>query len=233
LSRETHKTAEAETVRWAEGNMCGAVLRGADALPWSKIPSRTKGSRRKLGGLMSDQGRPETRSWPASGRRGAVADDARAREVGQMRSTDEACEQSRAIGGGVGGGKASGRGEYRAGNARSGYKAGLACHNYRHGLAAQLHGSPKPRAVQRYHPRQEPGAGKPHAGICAGGAQQCASLPRLVPPFACGQHARSRPGEDLLVAASRRIPLRGTAATALSCNRGISSWSLCRFQTDT
>jgi hypothetical protein len=66
-----------------------------------------------------------------------------------------------------------------AGNARSGYKAGLACHNYRHGLAAQLHGSPKPRTVQRYHPRQEPGAGKPHAGICAAGAQQCASLPRL------------------------------------------------------
>ena len=56
---------------------------------------------------------------------------------------------------------------------------GLACHNYRHGLAAQLHGSPRPRTAQRYHPRQEPGAGKPHAGICAGGAQQCASLPRL------------------------------------------------------
>jgi hypothetical protein len=27
-------------------------------------------------------------------------------------------------------------------------------------------------------PRQEPGAGIPHAGICAGGVQQCASLPR-------------------------------------------------------
>jgi type II secretory pathway component PulJ len=30
----------------------------------------------------------------------------------------------------------------------------------------------------RQNPRWEPGAGKPHAGICAGGARQLASLPR-------------------------------------------------------
>jgi hypothetical protein len=28
---------------------------------------------------------------------------------------------------------------------------------------------------------EEPGGGKPHAGICAGGVQQWASLPRLSP----------------------------------------------------
>jgi hypothetical protein len=39
----------------AEGNMCDAVMRGVDALPWSKTSSRTKGSWRNLGGL----------AWPA------------------------------------------------------------------------------------------------------------------------------------------------------------------------
>jgi hypothetical protein len=33
----------------AEGNMCDAAMRGADALPRSKTPSRTKGSLRNLG----------------------------------------------------------------------------------------------------------------------------------------------------------------------------------------
>ena len=52
MSRENYNVAEAEAVDRAEGNMCGAVLRGADALPWSKTPSRTKGSRRNLGDLI-------------------------------------------------------------------------------------------------------------------------------------------------------------------------------------
>ena len=39
------------------------------------------------------------------------------------------------------------------------------------GDAAKLHGLPRPRTSRHYHPRQEPGAGIPHAGICAGGAQ--------------------------------------------------------------
>jgi RNA-directed DNA polymerase len=46
---------------------------------------------------------------------------------------------------------------------------------------------PRPRILHRWpeqnfavkHPRWEPYAGKPHVRICAGGAQQCASLPRL------------------------------------------------------
>src|SRR5258706_12673193 len=51
-------------------------------------------------------------SWrSASGRRGAEADDARAREVGRGRSGDEAGERSGAIRGGVGGAKGRGRGE--------------------------------------------------------------------------------------------------------------------------
>ena len=54
LSRESHKTAEAEPVSNVEGNMCGPMMRGADALPWSKTTSRTKGSRRNLGDLTFD-----------------------------------------------------------------------------------------------------------------------------------------------------------------------------------
>ena len=52
LSRERPKSVEAEAVTVVEGKMCGAVMRGTDALPWSETPSRTKGSRRKLGDLM-------------------------------------------------------------------------------------------------------------------------------------------------------------------------------------
>ncbi len=55
LSRESHKIAEAETVSNVEGNMCGPVMRGADALPWSKTLSRRKGTRRNLGGLTVDR----------------------------------------------------------------------------------------------------------------------------------------------------------------------------------
>src|SRR5262249_41986261 len=49
--------------------------------------------------------------WPASGRRGAVADDERTWEVRLRNSSWEADEQSRATGCGVGGAKCGGRGE--------------------------------------------------------------------------------------------------------------------------
>jgi hypothetical protein len=37
------------------------------------------------------------------------------------------------------------------------------------------------RLLCRSYPRWEPDAGKPHVRICAGGAQQCVSLPRRAP----------------------------------------------------
>ena len=37
-----------------EGNMCGIAMRDAVAPPGSKAPSRPKGTRRNLRGLMSD-----------------------------------------------------------------------------------------------------------------------------------------------------------------------------------
>src|ERR1700759_5526474 len=45
--------AGAETVQRVEGNMSGAVMRGPVALPGSETRSRTKGSRRNLGDLIS------------------------------------------------------------------------------------------------------------------------------------------------------------------------------------
>jgi hypothetical protein len=51
LSREREIAAEAETVCNVEGNTADAAMRGASALPRSKTPSRTKGSRRNLGDL--------------------------------------------------------------------------------------------------------------------------------------------------------------------------------------
>ena len=53
LSLERSDIAGAEGFDSLEGNMCGTVMRGADALPGSKATSRAKGSYRNLGGLVS------------------------------------------------------------------------------------------------------------------------------------------------------------------------------------
>jgi hypothetical protein len=52
LSHEIRKIAGAEAIRHAEGNMCGAAMRGSVALPGPKATSRTKGTRRNLGDLL-------------------------------------------------------------------------------------------------------------------------------------------------------------------------------------
>ena len=86
-------------------------MRGADALPWSKTPSRATGVRRNLGGLASARSRIAA---PGRARKlgGAHARNARAEDVGQVLSTDESREQGRQLaGGGGGGGKAPAQGE--------------------------------------------------------------------------------------------------------------------------
>ena len=55
LSHERSDIAGAESLYSLEGNMCGTVMRGADALPGSKATSLAKGLHRKLGGLGSDR----------------------------------------------------------------------------------------------------------------------------------------------------------------------------------
>lgn len=55
LSLEIPDIAEAETVASVEGNMCNPAMRGTDAPPGSETTSRTKGTRRNLGDLISDR----------------------------------------------------------------------------------------------------------------------------------------------------------------------------------
>ena len=64
LSRESSNIAEAEAFSVAEGNMCGTVMRGADALPGSKTTSRAKGLHRNLGGLVSGRQMLRERDGP-------------------------------------------------------------------------------------------------------------------------------------------------------------------------
>src|SRR5262249_20172629 len=54
LSSERSDIAGVESFHSLEGNMCGTVMRGADALPGSKATSRAKGSHRNLGYPASD-----------------------------------------------------------------------------------------------------------------------------------------------------------------------------------
>ena len=74
-----------------EPGMCGSSLYGNREIP--RLTSRGEAT------------------WSASGRRGAVADDARTREVRLRHSSWEADEQSRATGCGAGGAKGGGQGE--------------------------------------------------------------------------------------------------------------------------
>ena len=53
MSHEMGNVAEAEAVGTVEGNMGGIAMRDGVAPPGSKAPSRPKGTRRNLRGLMS------------------------------------------------------------------------------------------------------------------------------------------------------------------------------------
>jgi hypothetical protein len=136
-------------------------------LPGSKSTSRAKGSRRKLGDPTSGR---RLRIYSrvrrsASGRRRAVADDARAWEVGRGHSSCEAGEQGGAIRCGVGGAKGRGQG-----------KCAPSTHAPDTVPAKHGTGGGRMRTIVylmvRLDPRWEPYAGKLHVRICAGGAQQ-------------------------------------------------------------
>ena len=109
MSHERSCNAGAEAVQSAEGNMSGAVMRGTAALPGSETSSRTKGSRRNLGDLLSPAA-----AQAAPGRGGKLSrakPPRKAGGVGRLRSTDEAPNKADHVGGGGCGGKAADRGE--------------------------------------------------------------------------------------------------------------------------
>src|SRR3982750_4074585 len=100
--------AGAEAVQSAEGNMSGAVMRGTAALPGSETSSRTKGSRRNLGDLLSPAA---AQAVPGrGGKRSRAKPPRKAGGGGRLSSTDEAPNKAAPGGGGGGGGKAAGRG---------------------------------------------------------------------------------------------------------------------------
>jgi hypothetical protein len=81
------------------------------------------------------------------------------------------------IGGGDGGGTAAGQGEGELRRMlRTQRRNSMSLKQRAHG--SELHGCPISRMPITFDLRQEPGAGKPHAGICAGGGWQQPSLPR-------------------------------------------------------
>ena len=70
-----------------------------------------------------------------------------------------------------------------SGNACSGLSAGLSMSRERRAYVTTIGGAAKLRRMDTSDLRQEPGAGKPHAGICGGGAGQPAPLPDYTPTF--------------------------------------------------
>src|SRR5207302_8450338 len=104
--------------------------------------------------------------WPASGRRGAVADDERTWEVRLRNSSWEADEQSRATGCGVGGAKCGGRGECEPAKHAPGAGPGKCV------TGAGAHtASRNEKRFAVTHPRWEPYARIGPVRFCAGGAQ--------------------------------------------------------------
>ena len=120
------------------------------------------------------------RSRAAAGRRGAEAAVEQARSSDEPRSTGEAPEQGR---------DERRRRAWREGGSVGGMADDWRCSGRRTGPGI-LYPSPACgsalRSNLRARPiapdlRQEPGAGKPHAGICAGGREKSLSLPRRAP----------------------------------------------------
>jgi len=170
LSHERLDIAGAEGFHSLEGNMCGTVMRGADALPGSKATSRAKGSHRNLGGLGSDRQALRERDGPhREGEEPKPMMHGREKSdlvIVAMKPANKAKEAHRGgicRGGrsGVGGAKGGGQGECAQ---QSTYWT-LSQARVSKALARIR----QPFAVT--HPRWEPYAGKPHVRCWAGGVR--------------------------------------------------------------
>src|SRR5258708_20570656 len=108
MGHERHNMVGAETVGSVEGNMCGTArfcrpTRVEGHITHERIASEPGRSHVRPGAAQPPR--------PASGRRGAVADDARAWEVSPRCSSREADEQGRATVCGAGRAKGGDQGE--------------------------------------------------------------------------------------------------------------------------
>jgi hypothetical protein len=99
------------------------------------------------------------------------------RGVGWVHSTGETLEQSREERWRRGRREGTQSEEEVDAEARPGHSAGFGVSQEAPIRGSNLNGPPKPRTSITFDLRQEPGAGKPHAGICGGGAGYPAPLP--------------------------------------------------------
>src|SRR6476660_3897967 len=99
------------------------------------------------------------------------------RGVGWVHSTGETLEQSREERWRRGRREGTQSEEEVDAEARPGHSAGFGVSQEAPIRGSNLNGLPKPRTSITFDLRQEPGAGKPHAGICGGGAGYPAPLP--------------------------------------------------------
>ena len=169
-------TVEAEALQTAAGNMCGTVMRGTVAPPESETSSSRQGSCRNLGDLMPPAVATaipghDRKSYGRRCRGRHEESDGRIvpmkpRTTPVDRLVAESVEGRRPV-----------EGRARA-NACPGHRAGIRMFPTARAHGPELDGPPKPRMPVASDLRQEPGAGKPHAGICAGGRRQLLSLPR-------------------------------------------------------
>jgi hypothetical protein len=167
LSHEMNDDAGAEAFVSVEGNMCGAVMRGPVALPGSEATSRTKGTRRNLGDLLPPTAAPAVVGWV--GKLARASPIRKAGGVGRLHSTEEASNKADHTSAAESvEGRRPVEGKARS-NACPGHSAGPGMSLKLRACGPEVNGPPKPRTPVAFDLRQEPGAGKPHAGICGGG----------------------------------------------------------------
>ena len=113
--------------------------------------------------------------------------------------------------------------------ARPGHSAGLGMTQEASTRGSELNGPPKPRTSITLDFRQEPGAGKPHAGICGGGAGKPVPLPDSRESHSSRVPTLLSEWKATRAAASSRVAARpgvvedpGTHAHSLHGNREIS-----------
>ena len=160
-------TVEAEALRTAAGNMCGTVMRGTVAPPGSETSSSRQGSCRNLGDL-----RPPAAAKAVPGRFGKARSQSR---TGRSEESDGRIVPMKPRTTSVDGlmtesveGRRPVEGRAKA-SACPGHSAGTGMSPTARAHGPELDGPPKPRMPVASDLRQEPGAEKPHAGICAGG----------------------------------------------------------------
>src|SRR5262245_9557709 len=142
----------------------GAISRGPDGATWSQTLACVDAP---CAGTGRSHDRPfGNRRRSASGRRGAVADDARSREVRLCHSSWEADEQSGPDRCGAGGAKGGGQGEREPAKHGPGTEPGT-----RVTSAGARTASRKTSVFAVIHPRWEPYARIGHVRIWAGGAR--------------------------------------------------------------